>query len=292
MENSIGKILGLLIGLLLLLSLQVLPGSTNFAGVGEATYYPNTVYSNVKSCERTPGDGNWTEPVVNTLGLYHDPPVDHGEIGVLEITESKLVYQVEVYGSGCVPPVNLTVNGITKEVQSYHDSEPKGNETLTFNIEPSKIITMHTTKHDNVSNHGFGIKWLKVYYVIALNATLDVDPDTLNLRSKGSWITSYLELPAGYEIQEINMSAILLNNTIVAEQHPMAVGDQDEDGIPDLMVKFDRAQVEAFIWNATNNAHLCEEKHTYVALTVNGELTGTNYTTFQGIDIIRVLCKE
>jgi len=58
------------------------------------------------------------------------------------------------------------------------------------------------------------------------------------------------------------------------------------------MVKFDRAQVEAFIWNAINNAHLCEEKHTFVALIVNGELTGTNYTTFQGIDIIRVLCKE
>ncbi len=290
MQIEVKKTTYLLIGISLLLTFQVLRGSTN-ALVQEKEYYANIEYSNIKSCKWTSGDGNWTEPIFNTLGVFQGPPLDHGEIGVLEIVEEKLVHQVEIFGSGCESPVNLTCNGITKEVQFYHDSQPEGNETLAFDIEPSKIITIYTTRHDNVSNHGFGIKWLKLHYMITINATLDVDPDTLNLRSKGSWITSYIELPGGYEIHEIDASTILLNNTILAENHPITVGDHDEDGVPDLMVKFDRAEVESFIWDSIRGAGLCEDKHTLVALTVSGELTVTNRTAFQGIDIIRVLCK-
>jgi len=74
-------------------------------------------------------------------------------------------------------------------------------------------------------------------------ATVDIDPDTLNLKSKGRWITAYIELPEGYDVNDINVSTVRLNDTIAAEQHPAEVGDHDEDGIPDLMVKFDRRAV-------------------------------------------------
>jgi len=77
-----------------------------------------------------------------------------------------------------------------------------------------------------------------------VKATIDIDPDTLNLKSKGRWITAYIELNEGYDVNDINTSSILLENTVPAEDRPTKIGDYDNDAIPDLMVKFDRSDVE------------------------------------------------
>ncbi|MBA7481686.1 hypothetical protein ES707_17160 [subsurface metagenome] len=80
--------------------------------------------------------------------------------------------------------------------------------------------------------------------------TVDVNPGTLNLRSKGRWITCYIELSEGYDVGEIDVSSILLNGTVAAEEAPVEVGDYDGDGVEDLMVKFDRGEVvEGLDWD-------------------------------------------
>ena len=45
-------------------------------------------------------------------------------------------------------------------------------------------------------------------------ATIDFDPDTLNLGSMGKWVTVYIELPIGhdYDISDINIE-IYKSNT-------------------------------------------------------------------------------
>ncbi|UCH31912.1 MAG: hypothetical protein JSV05_00465 [Candidatus Bathyarchaeota archaeon] len=285
------KLASIVIGILLLLAIPIATGFVN-TNVGESTalqaettYYPDIDYSNIKSCNETPGDGNWTDPILNTLGNYHAPPFDHGEIGVLEITEPRLVYQVEIFGSGCEPPVNLTCNGITQEIQHFHDSAPLGNETIVFNITPAKIVTIYTTQHDEDVNRGFGVKWITLYYVPRIVAILDIDPDTLNLRSQGSWITVYIELPNGHEVSDINVSTVLLNDTIPAESHPMDVEDHDEDNITDLMVKFNRADVIDFISNSLAST----EKFQIVTLTVTGTLS--TLPQFEGSDEIRIISR-
>ena len=78
-------------------------------------------------------------------------------------------------------------------------------------------------------------------------ATIDIAPDTLNLKSKGKWITAYIELPEGYNISDINVSTILLNDTVSAELSPSAIGDYDNDSVPDLMVCFNRTEVIEYI---------------------------------------------
>lgn len=77
-----------------------------------------------------------------------------------------------------------------------------------------------------------------------LEATLDIDPDTLNLESNGRWITAYIELPSGYDVSRIVIPSLRLNGIISAELSPTEIGDYDADGIPDLMVKFDRASLQ------------------------------------------------
>lgn len=134
-----------------------------------------------------------------------------------------------------------------------------------------------------------GIGWQKTkdFYERALTATVDIDPDTLNLKSKGNWITAYVELPEGYDANDINTSTVLLNDTISAEVHPTGVGDEDNDGVPDLMVKFDRAEVKSYILANIELATLYQERSMNITLTVTGNLN--DETPFEGSDTIRIM---
>ena len=115
-------------------------------------------------------------------------------------------------------------------------------------------------------------------------ATVDIDPDALNLRSQGMWITAYIELPEGYNVSDINVSSIMLNGTIHAESRPVAIGDYDNDTIPDLMVKFSRSEVITFI---LPNAGITEGKFGNATLTVTGRLN--DGTPFEGSDTIKII---
>ncbi len=108
-----------------------------------------------------------------------------------------------------------------------------------------------------------------------ITSTIDFDPNTLNQKSKGNWVTVYIELPAGYNVADISISSLRLNGTIPAVSWPYAIGDYDHDGIPDLMVKFDRNAVINLLPAGDN-----------IMVTVTGTV-GT--TTFEGVDTIRVI---
>jgi hypothetical protein len=103
-----------------------------------------------------------------------------------------------------------------------------------------------------------------------IETTIDIDPDTLNLKSKGRWITCYIDLPEGYNVNEIDISTILLEDTIPAEW-----GDVQGST---LMVKFSRSEVEDYI-GAPQDA---------IELWVTGEFY--DGTQFEGSDTIRVIC--
>ena len=78
----------------------------------------------------------------------------------------------------------------------------------------------------------------------AVEATVDFDPDTLNLTSyKGRWVTCYIELPEGYDAGDILCDTVKLNGTVLCEKSD--AGDYDKDGIPDIMVKFDRRRSQS-----------------------------------------------
>ncbi len=70
-------------------------------------------------------------------------------------------------------------------------------------------------------------------------ATLDIDPDTLNLNSNGRWITAYITTENAIA-EDIDPSSLLLNDVI-----PPAWWIIQNDTT--LMVKFDRAAVQAIL---------------------------------------------
>lgn len=106
------------------------------------------------------------------------------------------------------------------------------------------------------------------------DATIDIDPDTLNLESKGKWITGYIELPEGYNVGDVDISTVMLNGIIEAELHPTEIGDHDSDGINDLMVKFDRQDLIATLSKGE------------ATLTITGEVDGTSFEDSDTITVI------
>ena len=98
---------------------------------------------------------------------------------------------------------------------------------------------------------------------------IDIDPDTLNLKFKGRWITAYITLNSSCDVNDIDINTVMLEDII-----PTEWGDiQNNDT---LMVKFDRLQVEDMLSPGTYN------------LEVTGKLT--DGMAFEGYsDEIRVI---
>ena len=126
--------------------------------------------------------------------------------------------------------------------------------------------------------------WLIKLAPTHLTATLHINPKGLNLWSRGKWITAYIELPEGYDVSDTNISSILLNQAITVDQNaPTEIGDYDSDGIPDLMIKFDRAEVIGHILAVTD----LPPRFKTVKLTITGQLN--DETPFQGNCTIRTI---
>ena len=111
---------------------------------------------------------------------------------------------------------------------------------------------------------------------VVVSSSIDINPDILNLKSKGRWIAAYLEPPEDYNVSDIDVSTVKLNNVVSAETFPTKIGDYDHDGIPDLMVKFDRQEVIVIL--SVGEA----------TLAITGKVNGI---LFEGSDTIRVIDK-
>ena len=138
--------------------------------------------------------------------------------------------------------------------------------------------------YNNRDNYPLLKPWSPVIF-----ATTDVNPDALNLKSKGKWITAYVQLPEEYNPEDIDASTILLNETIQPVLDPKYdfvtnsseyIVDHNGDGILERMVKFNRTEVASWICN------ILGIQYGNVTLAITGEADGTS---FEGTDTVKVL---
>lgn len=123
--------------------------------------------------------------------------------------------------------------------------------------------------------------WLTKTEPGRMSASVDIDPDTLNLKSNGQWITAYITLPNGSLVEEIDITSVELKYddwTLLADW-----GDV-QGGV--LMVKFDRIALRDHL----GEIDFSEGSKFYdISLTVSGELI--DGTSFEGSDTVAVLRK-
>jgi hypothetical protein len=108
-------------------------------------------------------------------------------------------------------------------------------------------------------------------YLPPISAAIKIVPRTINLHSKGKWITCYIGLPEEYNVTDINPNSIFLEDEIQPDQ--FSVDEQEQIAI----ARFSRKEVQAILSIGE------------VELTITGRLT--DGTAFEAIDIIKVVDK-
>jgi len=118
-------------------------------------------------------------------------------------------------------------------------------------------------------------------------ATVSLHPQELDLWSDDEWITACIELPKSCDVNDIDVSSIFLNETVSAEREPIAIGDYNNNMIPDLMVNLERDKVISFILAEVNRRELIEKRFMKITLTINGNFN--DGTPFQGSNTVKII---
>lgn len=224
------------------------------------------------------GDWVWLRTISLSLPVLSNPS-DGGAVNVFtptltihnstDIDRDILTYEFEVYDETMTTLIS-SVTGVseTPDITSW---------TVPVNLIENKTYYWRARAYDG-DRYG---EWMDTATfsihlpVQNITATIDFDPNTLNQKDNGKWVTVYIELPNGYDVNNIIVSSILLEGTVPAEQRPYCIGDHDKDGIPDPMVKFRRSDMINVLPEGDN-----------VLVHVSG-LVGT--VAFDGVDMIRVI---
>ncbi|MHC4636580.1 MAG: hypothetical protein ACYTBV_03630 [Planctomycetota bacterium] len=113
-----------------------------------------------------------------------------------------------------------------------------------------------------------------------ISATIVIEPDSVNLKKPSKHLKCYIELPAGYSVEDIDIPSVALTkvNGDVLDLPlyvvgPSEIADHDKDDIPDVMVKFDTQELIPLLEVGDSE------------LTVSGEVI--DGPLFEGTDIVR-----
>jgi YVTN family beta-propeller protein len=191
---------------------------------------------------------------------------------ILEGSDEAIVYSLAILGSASVLVPGVIIPPTVVQVTSI-DTIPTGEDPAEIAFDPSgsgfAIICNAGDKTVTILN-------ASSVPAGPLSAEVRVTPRALNLRSHGRWVQGRIELPVGYWPEEIDVGGVRLQDAIPVVPGMFVLGeDEDQDGLRELVVKFDRATFQAIL-----------PQGEYVPVTISG--TARN-RPFLGVDTIRTI---
>jgi len=129
--------------------------------------------------------------------------------------------------------------------------DENGNIVWGYSFFKSGEYTINLNVSDGDGGNGTASMILEV---VSISATIDIDPNTINKKSGGQWVTVYIELPAEYDVKNIDPKTVMINDNdkvlpimdpkygFVSSENDY-ITDIDNDGIPERMFKFNRSDV-------------------------------------------------
>lgn len=204
---------------------------------------------------------------INLMG-YYDPTDGQSLImGSNRDPDGNMhLFKMNVDGTGIE---QLTEGPYNDETGSYTYGHPT--------LSPDGLYLSYLRLPEDFVKEGYPVPYPYelVIKTFMIHATVDFDPDTLNRKSEGKWVTVYIEFPE-CDVSDIDIDSVHLDGLSRADSSPTDIGDHDDDGIPDLMVKFDRGDLIDLLQPGEN-----------VLITISGFLY--NGLLFEGTDTIRVI---
>jgi hypothetical protein len=276
----------------------------------DATGYPEPTFRLTNSPDRmtidpTSGLIQWT-PTVAQLG---DQLVTVKAENIAGEDEETFTIVVEE-GEGApeitsTPETSIKVGEqYTYDVEATGDPAPKFSLTKSpdgMTIDPTTGLIEWTPTNEQLGGNSVTIEAINTagidtqtftIEVLAVEAEIDIDPDSLNMKSQGKFITVHIQLTD--QIENIDLETVMLEDVPAVTdkkygfvKNPAeSLVDYDDDGIIERMVKFYRAEVEALIaeMNGVTNG-----KFYQIELTVTGQLL--DGTPFEGSDTIKIINK-
>ena len=133
---------------------------------------------------------------------------------------------------------------------------------------------------DDGTPFNMNLRWPETYLHINLIEIVDVriHPKTLNLVSRGQWITCEIFIPEDYNAADVNSSSILLEDQIPADW----IWFNEEQNV--VSAKFNRSYVQEVLADSEDVLETGQAE-----LTITGQLL--DGTIFEGTDTIKVINK-
>lgn len=156
------------------------------------------------------------------------------------------------------------------------DALPTDTYTLEVAANGKTVVLAENVPISDIPRMSYIIRSTETGIIPIVSAFVDFNPDTLNLKSKGKYVTTYIELPKGYDANDIILESIKLNNQIQPEIKSIKIGDYDNNGISDLMIKFDRSAIQNILPIGKK-----------IKVVITGKLIDGE--PFDGIDFIKVI---
>ncbi|MCG2725367.1 MAG: right-handed parallel beta-helix repeat-containing protein [Elusimicrobia bacterium] len=189
------------------------------------------------------------------VAIDNTPPITEFLVNGATVQEPIVAFETDYFGFKADDPISNNINSGLERTEFTIDDNLFSIYSATFSLTlGTHIISFGSI--DNVENTE-ELKTISVKIIPPLLITLDLNPDTLNLKSQGQYVTAYIEVSGTKATEDIEPPTIkiisindeLLSTPIALVQETAGksgklkfaeIGDYDEDGIADLMVKFDR----------------------------------------------------